>query len=111
MEKAEWEERNSIGVRQFHKPNKKQYTKAENAMIYKNNKKTAILCKPQDKASDLNPKKETAIRYICPSVEVHYVALENGIATCSAQVNNSSGEVKEDWGDENNYNNDINFIN
>ncbi len=78
-------------------------------MKQRNEKETTPLNEGVDHTPNRGSTKDHLPPYIRPSVEISYVTLENGIAACSAQVNNSSGEVKEDWGAENEYNNDINF--
>ncbi|MBP1616755.1 MAG: hypothetical protein H6Q14_582 [Bacteroidetes bacterium] len=79
-------------------------------MKSRNKKKAKSIFERGDKTSNQSLRKKT-LPYIPPNVDVYYVTLESGIAAASAQVKNSQGDVKEDWGDENNYNNDINFTN
>ncbi len=78
-------------------------------MNYKNKKKATSLFQRGDKTSDQRLRKGPLACYIRPNVDVCYVTLESSVAAASAQVKNSSGDAKEDWGDENNYNDDINF--
>lgn len=78
-------------------------------MENKNTQAPTHACKKSNPTSEMKDQDRTANPYCPPKMEISYVALESGIAACSVAVNNSPGEVKEDWGDENYYDNDINF--
>lgn len=55
--------------------------------------------------------KDIKLSYLKPNFEIYYVCLESSITASSIQAQNMTGEVQEDWGDENNYSSDIEFTN
>ncbi|OJU55446.1 MAG: hypothetical protein BGN96_15705 [Bacteroidales bacterium 45-6] len=80
-------------------------------MKYKKSTGATPLRQENDKTFSDKQEQGGLLPYVRPRMDIHYVVLENSIMASSIAINNTSGNVKEDWGNENNYNNDINFTN